>query len=447
MALSEKMSDLMNDEDLDFILNEIGNIDTISPSTSRFVAVTEEELKNDLDNRIPSNTRNKMAWAMRIFRSWHNEWKTRIDTQLKVFKEVNEFNKGDLNQCLIYFFAEVRKTNGQMYPPETLKSLATMIQLYFRIEMNWTFSFFIDNEFKSSRESLDAQMKKSASVGNQKPKKRAAPIDFEQEDALWSNGSFGISNGRQLIHTLIFHLGIHCSLRAAKEHHDLNLGENEQIKLKRDKDGQEFLEYTEHMSKNKRFGINCTRMDPKVTCVYSNTQNPSRCIVNMYKTYMQHRPKNGKCQAFYLTPLPENQIKNDVWYKDAPMGIHSIETTTKTIMKSITNGDESFYSNTSLRRTAKTRLVMAGISNEVASIKTGRISESADRVYVHRQQFEKQMSTALYNTKAATTSSDKSFITISHSESEHVQIPNELSASGPASKFVFSNCTFSNCTF
>ena len=45
----------------------------------------------------------------------------------------------------------------------------------------------------------------------------------------------------------------------------------------------------------------------------------------------------------------------------------------------------------------KNRLVIAGIPNEVASLKTGRISDRADQDYIHRDYFEKQMSSALYN--------------------------------------------------
>ena len=78
------------------------------------------------------------------------------------------------------------------------------------------------------------------------------------------------------------------------------------------------------------------------------------------------------------------------------MGIHSIEQVTKNLMKSMEVGTDSFYSNTSLRRTAKCRLVQGGISKEVAPLKTGRISEKADAAYIHREWFEKDMTKVLY---------------------------------------------------
>jgi len=60
-------------------------------------------------------------------------------------------------------------------------------------------------------------------------------------------------------------------------------------------------------------------------------------------------------------------------------------------------GDGKFYSNTSLRRTAKTRLVEAGIPQELARKKTGHTS-SADAVYLHAGTAERQMCEALTTT-------------------------------------------------
>jgi len=392
--------------------------------------MSEEEVNSDIDNRIPKSTWNKMRWAFKLFVTWHDHWKIRIDDNvLKVYKNVKEFTPNDLNHCLKYFFAEVRKVDGDMYPPESLKGIGAMLQLYFNTEMKWKISIFTDIDFKSARDSLDAQMKKSAQRGNVKPKKRALPIDLEQENELWENGSFGISNPDQLIHTLIYHLGVHLSLRAAKEHHDMEFGDESQLILCKDSDDKEYLKYVERMSKNKRYGLKCARMDPKETRVYQNTDNPDRCVIKLYKEYIRHRP-DGACKAFYLTPLQKHQIKGAVWYKRCPMGIHKIENTTKTLMKNIAK-DGEFFTNTSLRRTAKTRLVQGGISKEVAALKTGRINEKADSAYIHAEVFEKDMSKVLYGSYEATTNNVVSTNNTNTRENKSIN---------------FYGCTFNNCT-
>ena len=62
-------------------------------------------------------------------------------------------------------------------------------------------------------------------------------------------------------------------------------------------------------------------------------------------------------------------------------------------MKGIDDGH--FYSNTSLRRTAKTRLVVGGIPKEIAMKKTGHTS-NADLSYVDPESSEEKMCDVIY---------------------------------------------------
>ena len=107
------------------------------------------------------------------------------------------------------------------------------------------------------RQVLDAVMKKGAKDGPVKAVKRSKAIEFEDEQKMWDIGTFGSWNPKQLMHTLLYHLGMHLSLRTAQEHRDLEHGESSQIQLITDKNGCELLvyEYTERSSKNKSFGF------------------------------------------------------------------------------------------------------------------------------------------------------------------------------------------------
>ncbi len=78
--------------------------------------------------RIPENTKKKMHWAWRIFTSWFSERKTKSTAILKVYNDFDEFLESDLNHCSQYFVAEVRKVNGEHYPPRTLKAIIVSIQ-------------------------------------------------------------------------------------------------------------------------------------------------------------------------------------------------------------------------------------------------------------------------------------------------------------------------------
>ena len=208
---------------------------------------------------------------MNMFTRWLNEWKTRLDGQSKVIKDCSEMTASDLDYCLQYFIAELRKQDHRRYPPCTLKEIIACIQHHFQNSFERSWSVFKDAQFFKSRKLLDAEMKLSAKKGNVKPKKRAAAISLDFEDALWNNGTFGRSNPKQLVSTLIYHLGLHFALRACQEHRDLEYGAGSQITLEVDPHNRrERLRYVEKCSKNKKFGIKQCRLDPKVTFVYSH---------------------------------------------------------------------------------------------------------------------------------------------------------------------------------
>ena len=75
-----------------------------------------------------------------------------------------------------------------------------------------------------------------------------------------------------------------------------------------------------------------------------------------------------------------HSVTKNVWYKNQAFGIHSIQKVTASLMQSI--GKAGYFTNTSNRRTAKTRLTLAGIPREISKQKTGHIS-MADEVYIH----------------------------------------------------------------
>ena len=210
---------------------------------------------------------------------------------------------------------------------------------------------------------------------------------------LWENNILGCTNPRQLINTLLYFFGLHFSLRAAQEHRDIEYGENSQVKLLKSQNGEEYLQYTERISKNRKFGLKCTRLIPKTTYIYP-AENPLRCPINIYKKYIQHRPESsGKAgnAAFYLAII--DTPKTNTWFKSSPMGIHSLQSATKRMLSQV---DSGYFTNTSLRRTCQNRLLHSGLPNEIIHKKTGRVSCSADQAYIDSAKYEKAMSCAIY---------------------------------------------------
>ena len=146
-------------------------------SRKRFASTSEHERMQDFEKTTPKNTMNKSKWAMKIFQDWLNEWRVRYDDDiLKILKDIKEFTVNDLNYCLKYFFCDMRKNNGERYPPQTQKDICSGIQYHFNHNAGWNISIFNDKEFAESRKTLDSQMKIAAQLGLVQPKKKAIVI-------------------------------------------------------------------------------------------------------------------------------------------------------------------------------------------------------------------------------------------------------------------------------
>lgn len=416
---------------------------TLKPSASapnrNFVPVTNSELEYLKQSRIPLNTVRRVKWAMKLFRSWHGEWKTRLDSSLKVLKDIEEMTLDEIDYCLQHFIPEIRKENGELYPPKTYKEIISSIQHYLNNTLNMKCSIFTDKIFMECRKVIDAQMKKAASLGKAVPPKRSHSISFEDENRLWEIGAFGCSDPKQLLDTLIYHLGIHLSLRACQEHRDLIYGPESQLKLV-ESESESYIEYTERISKSKRFGLKDVRREPKTTRIYPNSQNPDRCVVRLYELYLSKRPETHGQKgntAFYLTP--KASIEGPVWYKCIPLGVHSIEKTTSRLMAKIKTSESSKsvkYSNSSLRRTSQMRLLQAKIPSEIIQKKSGRISSMATQAYIESELYEVSMSDALYCKNQ------------NHEQNRASQSTSNSIQSDQMPQCIFSgNPQFYNCTF
>lgn len=89
--------------------------------------------------------------------------------------------------------------------------------------------------------------------------------------------------------TLLFLLGLNFAVRIGAEHYNLRYRKNSQLKLGKEKDsGQEFLEYTEDVSKYNSGWIHHMRLKRKQTNAYHNLETPNLCVVSVFKKYFRY---------------------------------------------------------------------------------------------------------------------------------------------------------------
>ena len=103
-----------------------------------------------------------------------------------------------------------------------------------------------DVEFQDLRFTLDNVMKQRVVDGVGTRVRKAEDLPFTDEDVLWSLGLLGTHSPEVLLHTVVFMLGLHCALRAGKEHRTLHsIPFNSQFEFKTSSDGITFIGYTE----------------------------------------------------------------------------------------------------------------------------------------------------------------------------------------------------------
>ena len=372
----------------------------------RFVNVDENDRLKIIEDAIPANTRKRNNWSFKLFEQWIKWKKTKWATDggfLMVLKEFEEYHASDLNFLLQDFVISVRKEDRSEYPPSSLRSIIAGILSTFRDKYYKQWNFFKDPEFQSARRALDAKMRELTRRGVGLNKRKAQVITQDMEEELWNHGVLGSDDPQTLLNTLLYLLGIHFALRSREEHRHLHFGPDSQLKLGM-KDNIEYLEYHEDCSKTRHGGLKDRFIPAKEGIVFTDANVPEeRNLVLLYKKYVNLRPEDGKCNAFYLKPLRNK--KADIWYADQPIGINTISKIVKGMIK-----EEGHFTNHSLRRTAVSRLNRGGFSIEAVKKRTGHRTSEGVMAYDQKNDEDlRKESNALYgfpeNANVATCSS------------------------------------------
>lgn len=343
--------------------------------------LTTEELFSSITNQIPSSTLKHAMWAKNTFDDWVRMRNKRIlnshSSSLMFLSEegdatLSTMSQGSLNAALKFFFFEVRKKNGDMYPSNTLRSLLVGINYWLNVN-NKPWKLFSDQEFHEARRSLDSAMKESSQKGTNQKTKRASPITKEQEESLWERNYLGSDNPKKLNRTMIYLLSINCGLRGGREIRQLSFGENSDLNLKTLPNGKTIIEYTDSYSKTFKHGLKQHHIEPKIVQVWP-ADNYERCPVKLYKKMISLRPTNCTTNALFLQPVAN--YTSTKWYNNTPMGHNVISLSFRSLMEAA--GEDGNFTNQSGRRTTVTRIFEATGDKQLARKITGHRSDCVD---------------------------------------------------------------------
>ena len=103
------------------------------------------------------------------------------------------------------------------------------------------------------------------------------------EDLLWAKGLLGGETPKMLLDTVVYYIGLYFALRSGREHRLLKHSPC-QVEVVKKSGERPYLLYHEDRDTSRNHPSGCKTM-PKVVVCYSNTQNPERCFVALFKKY------------------------------------------------------------------------------------------------------------------------------------------------------------------
>ena len=361
----------------------------LASSTRYAPPKTEREIQDAIQSTVPQKTRDHTKYCYKVFYEWSV---SRQEATGEAIGMICDMTDGEIEHWMTRFVLEVRKKDGKEYAPNTLHHITAGIMRHLRWNGRPDIDFFRDARFAKFRQSLDSEMKRIQSLGIGTKKKQAEVLTEEEEELLWTEGLLGGATPQSLVDTVQFYCGMYFALRSGREHRQLRNSPC-QIELIEKPGKRPYLVYREDLSKNHQGGLKGRKVTPKVVEHYSNTENPDRCFVALFKKYRELCPEDPVDNGFYLQP--SHSPTDTCWYTRQPQGKTTLNNLVPRLCKLA--GIEGYKTNHSLRATAATRLYQSGADEQQIMERTGHRSLEGVRSYKRTSEQQRQALSDILN--------------------------------------------------
>ena len=290
----------------------------INTIMDRFSSVNSEDIRSLVNKSKNSNTTKATSQWMRVFNSW-----AALRGEVRPIYLLSPI---DLDKVLQSFYAEVRKTNGNEYQPNPHASMQAGIDRYLK-ENNYHVSIIRDRVFSTSRAVLEGKCKNLREHGKGKRPNKSNSLSESEVNILWECGQLGTHSPKSLTNTIRWLFTLLFGLRGRQEHHSMT---NSDFQFKKDDFVHEFMTFAEGTTKTRQTGLHEKHrlIQSKMFLIDS-----SRCPVNIFKLYLSKRPSQLRSSGPIYLSIIQKPVSNSLWYKNVPIGQHSINSIRKIMIK------------------------------------------------------------------------------------------------------------------
>ena len=200
--------------------------------------------------KFSPETHKKMRWVTKMYHQWRVD-RNKNPEFLHIFADLDDIstlNKSFLSYGLCWFITEVKKINGSDFPPKTIYEMIVCVQMHLESKgLFWKLLDDKEDDFMKLCYTCDNIMKERASGRLGSVIHQVEVISYDDENFLWENGFLGCENPEQLVRTVLFQVGLNCTLHAGSEHKNLcSIGFNSQFRYMF-KDGVRHVVYNEDL--------------------------------------------------------------------------------------------------------------------------------------------------------------------------------------------------------
>ena len=199
----------------------------------------------------------KVNWVKGMFQEWgyHRNMSADFSDIHCDLDDVNSITVENLIFAMCRFITEVKNLDGSDFPPKTLYEIVVCVQFYLETE-GFSWRLISDELFKDVRFTLDNTMKECTQASLENNVRQAEVLSLSDEDILWNLGLLGTYCPEVLLTTVMFTIGLSCSLHAGKEHYVLrSIPFDSQFTFHNDKSGKLYFRFREDLGLKTNKGV------------------------------------------------------------------------------------------------------------------------------------------------------------------------------------------------
>ena len=336
---------------------------------------SSDVMKGLSKGHVPANTAKSTSWAQKVFLDWRAERNGRSDSDEQCPADLlDKCDVSKINYWLARFVVEVRRQDGQPYPPKTIHLILAGLQRIMLEKRPNTPKFLDRKEYRfcELRRSCDSVYRGLHKQGIGTTVHHTQIFTKEEEEKLWATGVLGDSTPKSLQRAIYFYIGKLFCVRGGQESRDIRPSQ-----LLRSKQPDCYT-YVEHGSKNINGGIDQLRVENKCVPCYAIPDKVPRCLVHLLDRYLDNLPKYAfEKDIFYCRPKVTKPLQG-AWYDSVAVGKNKLGSMVKDLC---TDAGLPPRTNHSLRATGATALFQAEVPERIIQKTTGYRSLDSLRTY------------------------------------------------------------------